>query len=74
MILQIRASASSNLFLAHKRPDNPFAEVSLLSNLLIASLGRPQFPSWMNASSWDYEDTREVNPALTNPKWAKEGA
>ena len=55
-----------------KRPDNPFAEDSRLSNIVLASLGRPQFPSWIDASGWDVEDTREVNPGLTDPKWATE--
>lgn len=61
---QIRASASSNLFRAVKRPDNPFAADSILSNVLIASLGRPQFPSWVNAAGWEEEDNRLPNPAL----------
>ena len=69
--LQIRASSSTNLFIARKRPDNPFAADSLWSNLLIASLGRPQFPSWIDASGWDVDDRRDVNPALTDSKWTR---
>jgi palmitoyltransferase ZDHHC9/14/18 len=35
-----------------------------MSNIILASIGRPQFPSWVNASAWEKEDTRSVNPAL----------
>ncbi|WWD17270.1 hypothetical protein CI109_101710 [Kwoniella shandongensis] len=70
---QIRASASGRSFLNRARPDNPFASDSLFANVILASMGRPQFPSWIDASGWVDEKTREVNPALTDPKWAREG-
>ncbi|ORX36649.1 DHHC palmitoyltransferase-domain-containing protein [Kockovaella imperatae] len=70
---QIRASASRNLFSVGKRPDNPFASDSIVSNIIIASLGRPQFPSWIDPSGWHEEDKRTVNPALTDPRWLAEG-
>lgn len=66
---QIRASESSNLFRAVKRPDNPFASDSILTNIVLASIGKPQFPTWLNASQWDMEERRQVNPALTGSRW-----
>ncbi|OCF43186.1 hypothetical protein I317_03031 [Kwoniella heveanensis CBS 569] len=71
---QIRATASRSLFSTGSRPDNPFASDSLLSNIVIASIGRPQFPSWLDATGYIEEDKkRAVNPALTDLTWAREG-
>ncbi|KAK8864432.1 hypothetical protein IAR55_001680 [Kwoniella newhampshirensis] len=70
---QIRSSASGRSFLSRTRPDNPFASESTFANIILASVGRPQFPSWIDASGWVGEDRREVNPALKDPKWAREG-
>lgn len=67
-IEQIRASASSNLFRATQRPYNPFAAKSHWRNVALASIGRPQFPSWIDASGFVVEDNRRVNPALTTPE------
>ncbi|WVQ99474.1 hypothetical protein IAU59_006609 [Kwoniella sp. CBS 9459] len=70
---QIRANTSRTLFSSGVRPDNPFATDSLLSNIVIASIGRPQFPSWLDASGYVGEDKRAVNPALVDLSWAREG-
>ncbi|BEJ14840.1 hypothetical protein CspHIS471_0406070 [Cutaneotrichosporon sp. HIS471] len=67
-IEQIRASASSNLFKATQRPYNPFAAPSRLQNIIRASIGRPQVPSWIDASGFVVQDNRHVNPALTTPE------
>ncbi|GMK59443.1 hypothetical protein CspeluHIS016_0800490 [Cutaneotrichosporon spelunceum] len=67
-IEQIRASASSNLFKATQRPYNPFAAPSRWQNVVRASIGRPQFPSWIDASGYVVQDNRQVNPALTTPE------
>jgi palmitoyltransferase ZDHHC9/14/18 len=67
-IEQIRASASSNLLRATQRPYNPFAASSTWRNVVAASIGRPQFPSWIDASGFVVEDNRRVNPALTTPE------
>ncbi|KAL7421875.1 Eukaryotic peptide chain release factor GTP-binding subunit [Cryptotrichosporon argae] len=67
-IEKIRASASRNLFRATKRPDTPFTDRSIARNIVRASLGRPQFPSWVDAAGWAEPDTRAVNPALTTPE------
>ncbi|WVN88353.1 uncharacterized protein L203_103559 [Cryptococcus depauperatus CBS 7841] len=61
---QIRANTSNSLFAIPKRPDNPFARSSTWKNIVYASFGRPQFPSWINASGWENIDKREINPAL----------
>ncbi|KGB74458.2 hypothetical protein CNBG_0296 [Cryptococcus deuterogattii R265] len=73
-IEQIRANTSKSLFALPKRPDNPFSGPSLVSNVLLASLARPQFPSWINASGWKQEDRRQNNPALENWRFGREGA
>jgi palmitoyltransferase ZDHHC9/14/18 len=65
---QIRASASSNLFRATKRPPNPFDAGSRWRNMVVASVGRPQVPSWIDGSGYVVEDRRRVNPALTTPE------
>ncbi|KAI9639773.1 DHHC palmitoyltransferase-domain-containing protein [Dioszegia hungarica] len=70
---QIRASASSNLLKATKRPDNPFAADSILSNVLLSTLGRPQFPSWVQGWKVVQPERRTVNPALTEERWVKMG-
>jgi palmitoyltransferase ZDHHC9/14/18 len=70
---QIRASASSNLLKATKRPDNPFAAESTLSNILLSTLGRPQFPSWIQAWKVVELEKRTANPALTEERWIKMG-
>lgn len=67
-IEQIRASASSNLFRATQRPYNPFAAPTRLQNIVRASIGRPQVPSWVDAAGYVVEDNRRVNPALTTPE------
>ncbi|BEI84152.1 hypothetical protein CcaverHIS002_0407560 [Cutaneotrichosporon cavernicola] len=67
-IEQIRASASSNLFKATQRPYNPFAAPSRFQNIIRASIGRPQVPSWIDASGFVVQDNRHVNPALTTPE------
>lgn len=67
-IEQIRASASSNLFRATQRPYNPFAHGSIIRNVVVASIGRPQFPSWVDANGFVVQDHRRVNPALTTPE------
>lgn len=64
-IEQIRASASSNLFRATTRPYNPFAAPTRMQNIVRASIGRPQLPSWIDAHGLATIDTRKVNPALT---------
>jgi len=62
---QIRESASKNLLTATKRPRNsPFTSDSLWHNFLITSLGRPQIPSWVDASGWEEVDRRGPNPGL----------
>lgn len=62
---QIRESASKNLIKATKRPaNNPFSAESLWRNVILASVGRPQFPSWINASGWKEVDERRPNPGL----------
>ncbi|WVF71514.1 hypothetical protein IAT40_006320 [Kwoniella sp. CBS 6097] len=70
---QIRATTSRSLFSTGSRPDNPFASNSLLSNIVSASIGRPQFPSWLDARGYIDEDNRAVNPALVDLSWAREG-
>lgn len=72
LMIQIRANASSSLFFSNRFVENPFAQKSLLTNMLVASLGRPQFPSWIDASGWHVDDQRRVNPALTDVRYAKE--
>jgi palmitoyltransferase ZDHHC9/14/18 len=67
-IEQIRASASSNLFRATQRPYNPFAAPTRVQNIIRASIGRPQVPSWINAAGFVVQDNRRVNPALTTPE------
>lgn len=67
-IEQIRASASSNLLRATQRPYNPFAAPSRWRNVILASVGRPQIPSWVDASGFAVDDRRHVNPALTTPE------
>ncbi|WVQ80763.1 hypothetical protein IAT38_002868 [Cryptococcus sp. DSM 104549] len=62
---QIRANASNSLFTSAIRPSNPFAEKSTWANIVRASIGRPQHPSWINPSGWERVEGREVNPALT---------
>ncbi|KAL0250548.1 hypothetical protein I308_102726 [Cryptococcus tetragattii IND107] len=73
-IEQIRANTSKSLLALPKRPDNPFSGPSLVSNVLLASLARPQFPSWINASGWKQEDRRQINPALENWRFGRERA
>ncbi|KAE8537849.1 hypothetical protein D1P53_005910 [Cryptococcus gattii VGV] len=73
-IEQIRANTSKSLFALPKRPDNPFSGPSFVSNVLLASLARPQFPSWINASGWKQEDRRQINPALENWRFGRERA
>lgn len=73
-IEQIRANTSKSLFALPKRPDNPFSGPSLVSNVLLASLARPQFPSWINASGWKQDDRRQINPALENWRFGRERA
>jgi palmitoyltransferase ZDHHC9/14/18 len=70
---QIRASASTNLLKATKRPDNPFAADSVLSNILLSTLGRPQFPSWAQAWKVVEPEQRSANPALTEERWIRMG-
>ncbi|WVR07052.1 hypothetical protein IAU60_004091 [Kwoniella sp. DSM 27419] len=70
---QIRSSASRSFFSTNVRPDNPFATGSFLSNIVLASIGRPQFPSWINPSGVRLEDRREVNPALCDLSWVNHG-
>lgn len=67
-IEQIRASASRNLFKATTRPYNPFAKSSRWKNIVAASIGRPQVPSWVRANDGVVDDRRAVNPALTTPE------
>ncbi|ODN82051.1 hypothetical protein, variant 1 [Cryptococcus amylolentus CBS 6039] len=62
---QIRANTSNSLFALPVRPDNPFAQHSTWANVVQASIGRPQFPSWIDPSGWEVKDMREVNPALS---------
>ncbi|WVQ72500.1 hypothetical protein IAR50_002055 [Cryptococcus sp. DSM 104548] len=62
---QIRANPTNSLFAIPVRPDNPFAQPSTWANVVQASIGRPQFPSWIDPSGWEEKDTREVNPALS---------
>ncbi|ORY33989.1 DHHC palmitoyltransferase-domain-containing protein [Naematelia encephala] len=69
---QIRANASSSLFFSNRKANNPFAARSKLSNMLLSSLARPQFPSWIDAAGWKEDDSRLVNPALTDPKYSRE--
>ncbi|WVW83945.1 hypothetical protein I302_105968 [Kwoniella bestiolae CBS 10118] len=69
---QIRANTSRNLFVTSQRPDNPFGSNSLFDNIILASIGRPQFPSWIDASGIDEVDKREVNPALKDLRWVRE--
>ncbi|OWT41909.1 hypothetical protein C362_00275 [Cryptococcus neoformans Bt1] len=71
---QIRANTSKSLFAMPKRPDNPFSGPSLVSNVLLASLARPQFPSWIDASGWKQEDKRQINPALRDWRFGREWA
>lgn len=73
-IEQIRANTSKSLFAMPKRPDNPFSSPSLVSNVLLASLARPQFPSWIDASGWKQEDRRKINPALKDWRFGREWA
>lgn len=67
-IEQIRASASRNLFKATTRPYNPFSKGSRWKNVVAASIGRPQYPSWVRANDPVIDDRRAVNPALTTPE------
>ncbi|WVQ67615.1 uncharacterized protein L199_005818 [Kwoniella botswanensis] len=69
---QIRANTSNNLFVSSKRPDNPFGSNSLFDNIILASIGRPQFPSWIDANGIEEVDKREVNPALKDLRWVRE--
>ncbi|WWC89296.1 uncharacterized protein L201_004217 [Kwoniella dendrophila CBS 6074] len=69
---QIRANTSNSLFVTSNRPDNPFASNSLFDNVILASIGRPQFPSWIDANGFEETDKREVNPALINLNWVRE--
>ncbi|RXK35019.1 hypothetical protein M231_07722 [Tremella mesenterica] len=69
---QLRANTSKSLFSLRNRPENPFAAKSIWQNVLNVTLARPQFPSWIDAASWEVEDTRLVNPALVNPRWGTE--
>ncbi|WRT66402.1 uncharacterized protein IL334_003358 [Kwoniella shivajii] len=69
---QIRANTSNSLFAKAQRPDNPFMSNSLFSNIILASIGRPQFPSWIDANGFEDDDKREINPALKDLKWSKE--
>lgn len=62
---QIRASASTNLLRATQRPYNPFAASTRWKNIIRASIGRPQYPSWIDGSGYHQVDNRKVNPALT---------
>ncbi|KAL1407018.1 Eukaryotic peptide chain release factor GTP-binding subunit [Vanrija albida] len=67
-IEQIRASASNNWMRATTRPYNPFAAPTWGRNVILASIGRPQVPSWIDANGRVVEDNRRVNPALTTPE------
>ena len=70
---QIRASQSTKWYKSRIRPNNPFAENTMASNILLATLARPQFPSWVGADKVVKEAKREMNPALRDLRWVKGG-
>lgn len=69
----IRASHRAKWYKSRVRPNNPFAENTMASNILLATLARPQFPSWVGADKEVQVDKREPNPALTQERWNRTG-
>lgn len=69
----IRASQSTKWYKSRIRPNNPFAENTMASNILLATFARPQFPSWVGADKVVEKDKREVNPALSEGRWVRGG-
>ncbi|WWC70020.1 uncharacterized protein I206_103964 [Kwoniella pini CBS 10737] len=69
---QIRANTSTSLFVTSTRPDNPFSSNTLFDNIILASIGRPQFPSWIDANGLEIVDRREINPALKDLRWVRD--